>query len=257
MFNKNPLYLISTLLIILIFFSTILFLLDDFTLNYKIKNINLDQETKNQLIECNKISQPYQDILSTFFSAIYFDSPTSKDLEKYCIDKISEKTPHPTICNLMKGSGREFDCYGKAARFYNNSDLCYKSTYQDKGKCVAELTKEVTQCWNLEEDALKRDCFLLLVSSDPETFEKDLELSTCDNFLTEDFCYLNVALAKDDGLICEKIINTYTKDDCYILLATKHKDNSYCKKIIEERTETLKICNSLNFPLSFPYYTVL
>lgn len=160
-----------------------------------------------------------------------YQKPTNKPDPVELCEKISFGNDKYTCLALVNKD--ELIC-DKISETYAR-DRCYKSTFEAKGVSSSSV------CEKLESAFSKEKCFdelgvkmldPLLCEKAKSICEEEVQSGRTDTVCIADGCLSEVAQAKKDITICEKIDDKYYKNvSCYIGIAEETRDYSACGKI--------------------------
>lgn len=135
--------------------------------------------------------------------------------------KIAVQQKDSSICqNMIFDKGH---CLKSVAIALQNTSICFNIDNNDfKYSCLATIKKDEAICGNIDWEPSKELCYedIAVLKEDPLLCEK------CDVF--KDDCFKEVALLKSSVELCERIVYEYTKIVC---LAIVKKDSSICEKL--------------------------
>ena len=157
-----------------------------------------------------------------------------------CYDGIARRTKNPDLCFKMENKYAGRSCITGVAYNSRDIEICSlidqipidKTGISGKDECIAAVTREPNEnglpptfnpsdCAKIEKEETKRYCY-----EEMAIHFKD------ETYCQRDECFADVAVAKLDPTLCEKIKNDLMiKNGCYGGIAVTTGDTSTCEKI--------------------------
>lgn len=128
-----------------------------------------------------------------------------------CLSRTMQVMDDPDLCNTLQNPEIREGCIQFYAYLKKNITLCKKLTDDDeKYRCIAQTTNNITQCGFIEGERKKFGCYSII--------ERAVgDVSICEQHTNETqryACYSNIAFDKMDKNLCNLIKDKEKKETC-------------------------------------------